>query len=70
MDRPTPEPGEAFLRADDDPARVELPAAPPRRRRVTTPPPPGSDPAPASEPSRHARGENDARMRGDVPPHY
>jgi hypothetical protein len=41
-----------------------------RHRRVTTPPPPGSDPEPLEEPDRHAEGENDARLRDDVPPHY
>lgn len=39
-------------------------------RRVTTDPVPGSDPSPAPEPERHAAGENDARLRADVPPHW
>lgn len=39
-------------------------------RRVTTAPVPGSDPAPAPEPPRHDRGENDARLLGDRPPHW
>ncbi|MDM4762007.1 hypothetical protein QT381_03185 [Galbitalea sp. SE-J8] len=39
-------------------------------RRVTTAPPPGSDPHPVAEPERHAPAENDARLRGDVPPHW
>jgi len=43
---------------------------PRRHRRVTTEPPPGSDPEPLEEPDRHAEGENDARLREDVPPHY
>jgi hypothetical protein len=48
------------------------PLPPPRRkhRRARTEPPPGSDPFPIEEPDRHAEGENDARLRGDVPPHY
>ena len=41
-----------------------------RRRRVTTQPAPGYDPAPGPEPARHRDGENDARLRGDVPPHW
>ncbi len=61
--------GQAFLYPDPDPATVELPPRK-RRRRVTTQPPEGSDPTPATEPPRHARGENDDRMRGDKPPHY
>jgi hypothetical protein len=40
------------------------------RRRAQTNPPPGSDPAPAPEPKRHSKGENDDRLRGDKPPHY
>ncbi len=41
-----------------------------RGRRVTTDPVPGSDPSPQPEPERHSEGENDERLRGDVPPHY
>lgn len=41
-----------------------------RHRRATTPPPVGSDPTPIEEPDRHPEGENDARLRADVPPHY
>lgn len=41
-----------------------------RSRRVTTQPVPGSDPSPAPEPPRHDRGENDARLLGDRPPHW
>lgn len=41
-----------------------------RRRRVTTQPVPGSDPTPAPEPARHGTGENDVRLRADVPPHW
>jgi hypothetical protein len=37
---------------------------------VTTEPPPGSDPNPAPEPPRHAKTENDERMRREKPPHY
>lgn len=39
-------------------------------RRVTTDPVPGTDPSPSPEPERHASGENDARLREDVPPHW
>jgi hypothetical protein len=41
-----------------------------RHRRVRTEAVPGSDPAPQPEPPRHSTGENDERLRGDVPPHY
>jgi hypothetical protein len=41
-----------------------------RRRRVTTQPVPGYDPAAPSEPARHRDGENDDRLRRDVPPHW
>lgn len=55
--------------------RIEPPEPEPghgrrRHRRVRTEPPPGSDPEPLEEPDRHAEGENDARLREDVPPHY
>ena len=46
------------------------PSTPRRRRRARTEPPPGSDPHPAPEPPRHASTDNDARLRGDKPPHY
>lgn len=39
-------------------------------RRVRTEAVPGSDPTPDPEPRRHTGGENDDRLRGDVPPHY
>ncbi|HWR85791.1 MAG TPA: hypothetical protein VN200_07345 [Rhodoglobus sp.] len=53
-------------------AEPEHPPETPRRRprRVRTDPPPGSDPAPQSEPPRHAETENDDRLRVDKPPHY
>lgn len=41
-----------------------------RRRRVTTQPVPGYDPSAPAEPARHHEGENDARLLGDVPPHW
>ncbi|KQO63402.1 hypothetical protein ASF23_03825 [Curtobacterium sp. Leaf261] len=60
---------------DDDATRAAPPvrrsgATARRSRRVTTAPVPGSDPHPAPEPERHGDGENDARLRGDVPPHW
>ena len=39
-----------------------------RGRRVTTEPTPGDTGEPAVE--RQQSGENDARLRGDVPPHW
>ncbi|SDS33668.1 hypothetical protein [Agrococcus carbonis] len=39
-----------------------------RGRRVTTEPPPGYTAEPALE--RQQSSENDARLRGDVPPHW
>ena len=54
--------------ADDPAARAG--GAPRPTRRVTTRPVPGYDPAAPPEPARHREGENDARLRGDVPPHW
>jgi hypothetical protein len=62
----TPEPDDA--RPEPGPDSAARRAR--HRRRVTTDPPPGTDPAPAPEPPRHIRGENDERMRIDKPPHY
>lgn len=61
--------------ATDDQGRPPAEGEPPLRirrrgRRVTTDPVPGSDPSPQPEPERHSEGENDERLRGDVPPHY
>jgi hypothetical protein len=56
-----------------DPASDDAAPAPRIRRqgrRVRTEPVAGSDPAPEPEPRRHSGGENDDRLRGDVPPHY
>ncbi|MBA8813658.1 hypothetical protein FB463_001907 [Frigoribacterium faeni] len=61
---------------DDTPGVVEAAEQRPlvvRRRagrRVTTDPVPGSDPTPAPEPPRQGSGENDQRLRADVPPHW
>ena len=41
-----------------------------RGRRVTTPVPEGSDPNPVPEPERGTGTENDARLKGDKPPHW
>lgn len=38
--------------------------------RVTTEPPAGSDPNPVPEAPRGSGTENDARLKGDVPPHW
>jgi hypothetical protein len=54
--------------ADDTAARPGGASRP--GRRVTTRPVPGYDPAAPPEPARHREGENDARLRGDVPPHW
>jgi len=72
VDRNTPEPEEG---ASSGPGGTGALSSTPKERatkgrRVKTDPPPGSDPNPAAEPERHAKGENDERMRGDKPPHY
>lgn len=46
------------------------PAVRKRGRRVTTQPVPGSDPTPAPIDRRVDSRENDARLRGDRPPHW
>ena len=40
------------------------------RRRVIVHPPEGTDPHPEAEPERFGAGENLARLREDVPPHW
>jgi hypothetical protein len=47
-----------------------LPIVRRRGRRVTTDPAPGSDPAPAPADRRVDSHDNDARLRGDKPPHW
>jgi hypothetical protein len=62
----------------DDVTSVPVVAVPPppapivrrRGRRVTTEPAPGSDPAPAPVDRRVDSHDNDARLRGDKPPHW
>ncbi len=56
--------------ASADDAGDQPGGTPRRRRRVTTQPVPGYDPAAPSEPPRHRDGENDDRLRRDIPPHW
>jgi hypothetical protein len=67
-------PPEQVPQPDPDPVGDGIAPRPPRprrvRRRVTTDGPPGTDPAPSSEPPRHAHDENDLRLRDEKPPHY
>ncbi|MCH1884340.1 hypothetical protein [Agrococcus sp. ARC_14] len=56
---------EAELVADEQPQPQVIRR---RGRRVTTEPPPGYTGEPAVE--RHTSNENDARLKGDVPPHW
>lgn len=76
--RSAPEPGDVAAANDDavaaDDAVSADEAAPEplvirrRGRRVSTEPPPGYTGEPATE--RGQSNENDARLRGDVPPHW
>jgi hypothetical protein len=58
---------EAGRLAAVDTAPLRRPRA---HRRVTTQGAPGTDPTPQPEPSRHAEGENDERLKADKPPHW
>ncbi|WP_347754328.1 hypothetical protein [Agrococcus sp. ProA11] len=65
-----PEPADDEAAADEQqPTDEQQPLVIRRRgRRVSTEPPPGYTGEPASE--RQQSSENDARLRGDVPPHW
>ena len=67
-------PGQHAGDALPDDAERALAARPSKRKhkhlRVTTQAPKGSDPSPTAEPRRAKRGENDAQLRADKPPHY
>jgi len=67
-------PGQHAGAALPDDAERALAANPTKRKhkhvRVTTQAPKGSDSSPTAEPRRAKRGENDARLRADKPPHY
>jgi len=61
--------------AHDREVVVAVPAPPApivrrKGRRVTTEAAPGSDPAPAPVDRRVDSHDNDARLRGDKPPHW
>lgn len=55
----------------EEPDREQLERAPRRRRRASLPAPAGSDPEPYDPPvEQRDEAENDARLRGDRPPHW
>lgn len=67
-------PGQHAGEALPEDAERALAARPSKRKRkhlrVTTDAPQGSDPSPTPEPRRAKRGENDAQLKADKPPHY
>lgn len=70
--RSAPEPDDDAARDDAAPDAAAQESEPlvirRRGRRVSTEPPPGYTGEPATE--RQQSSENDARLRGDVPPHW